>query len=1785
MRSEENNMHLRLFLAIAICLLSLSSCSRESSISENVNLRNNHSVVFASKTPFKDPKAFADSIANLPNPDSVIAHDTLTVTVNDTIYLMGFLKYNADKIYRYAWSFVNPDSMLVTKNATMEKWVFTKTSNKGTNCPAMKSKLFCPLFIAVDGNNARDTAGKDQFIRVIDTPPYLTVPKDTLWTRAKSSVTFPIVALDSFGTIESIKVDLDAGKKGKAKEWKVEKKDGSDTMLVTIPFDSTNVDSIGNQKIYIIVTDEDENETIDSVNLHFNQLPTLELLDPKDDGRYDNNERFAFFYKASDADNPSSLRYYIRVAKSRDNYGTPPVLTDNDLIVKAIKEKSYEPRAAEFNDSNVIVTLKNPKTILSGKLFWDVWVTDGYDTVYSTRIKEKDGTLRPWKFFYGNLKDTTGNFMGYVKYEGWSHHSGIRIVFQDSLGNRKFTHTNDDGSFSITVKSGIYEMLAMDTTGYGFKDTIATDLFVDVSSDKDLGTMILRDTANPVIVFSDMPDDTISATSLTLNGKFYDHGSQVESATAILDDDTLSFNSFSQNTWVVDLKNMDDGLHTFSIFAQDSAGNKSDSTISFYVKATTIHVAVNGLNAILQMDDQPYTFAAEVSNTSLADSLTWVSNVPGFKNISHKLKDFKDTIKFENAAKIGTMEEGKFYEMYAMAPNGIKSNVVKFGVLGNDPVIYFEKPSNDTTITLDDKIYFSVYFYAGKNGSGSPTIKTVGEGCNRYFNDGFKTSPDEESIHWSKAGQKKIIVSFTGGGKTVSDTLRVNVIEDPPTVKILNKQNNTRKKINSTDKVQVKAYDKFGTVEEIKWTCSNNPISFDNAVTITPSDTVTAEIEFTMPGTETSNYKCIIRATDDDGVFGYDTITYNIMQSKPVLSLFTKNETISIKDKVSFNGEEKNVYGDGTEDKSTTIVDRMFYCDSVKNNLANIDDGDWTHISKLDTNVTAPDVACTWYCVVRIDNSENASARDTATYTVQLDPPWVNVSEDHKEVTIKDTVSLDARSGDGMGRIVKYEWGCATKGSSINYTWSSTSTPHQNVVMPASAENDYRCVIRVTDDDGLTATDTTHIDVVLAPPSVTVTYKNITTRSNFKINLDADAKDADNYDGEIVKREWSCGEPTEISSHWKTVSSFDTSWKAPSNSPKQYYCVARATDDDGNTAEDTSFISFTTEIPTLAVKTPIIYINLGEAFDLDATINDAWQGVNWFNWQCFNENGKAMEATKNWAYKGSFYDVRLDTTSYIRDPSKLNGIDTLFCVISAQEASSDSVFSDTTRVKIMRQHPKGVISAADTVYLWSGDETVDNNAKYFYTNEWGGFNSKPGELGDPNKNYEYRWNFSNVGSAFYQGKEDGSLDTSSYEFNLAFKRPTTEGSMVISLDFRDSIAPDNATKAFYARHTGDTVSRTVYFRKAWKNLASSGDTVLVTSMMRTAPSLTTLGSKPYIAFLSDKTTIQTRYLSGSSWQSLSTNAISVSDSIVKLQLVSNGTDLYMGVLTSSNSLYIYKSTSGTSAWSKVGDKLSCKGSFELITKSSGPMVLFINSGNSTPYFATLSNSQWTSTQISEKACRLITGAFTSSGSWVAVYIGNTDTYKGYYAVYNSSNNRQARDKDIADNMNAPKLTIDNNGNTAYLAFLNRGTETYGPYVYKGTINTSDVNWNKSSSPYNKSITPGRFAYRIDITAKDGKIYTIFDDASANSSAQSHVYQLNSSKWNLYGENELPYFKAEFYSDHNYYLRGAYPNIAIDNNGDVYISMLAWENGTGGGKRNFGPIVMKYAAKNWIVNDK
>ena len=139
---------------------------------------------------------------------------------------------------------------------------------------------------------------------------------------------------------------------------------------------------------------------------------------------------------------------------------------------------------------------------------------------------------------------------------------------------------------------------------------------------------------------------------------------------------------------------------------------------------------------------------------------------------------------FEKGSDIGDLESGKLYKMFAKAPDGTRSNYVRFGIFGKDPIICFEKPRREFTALVDETVTFSVFFYPGEGESGTPSIKTIGEGVNRSFNAGFKIQEDE-AIRWSQTGKKAIVVYFEIHGKRALDSLYVNVVEGLPEIKLL----------------------------------------------------------------------------------------------------------------------------------------------------------------------------------------------------------------------------------------------------------------------------------------------------------------------------------------------------------------------------------------------------------------------------------------------------------------------------------------------------------------------------------------------------------------------------------------------------------------------------------------------------------------------------------------------------------------------------------------------------------------------------------------------------------------------------------------------------------------------------------------------------------------------------------------------------------------------------------------------------------------------------------------
>ena len=197
-----------------------------------------------------------------------------------------------------------------------------------------------------------------------------------------------------------------------------------------------------------------------------------------------------------------------------------------------------------------------------------------------------------------------------------------------------------------------------------------------------------------------------------------------------------------------------------------------------------ILLSVNGQQTVIMEKTKPFVFEANFTGEDLPGSITWLSDVPSFTPVTSQVTEPTVTLSYSNAMEIGNMEEGKLYKMWVMPHDGTESHYVRFGIFWTDPLIYFEKPRNPFEAMVDERFVFSIFFYPGQGESGTPSIKTIGGGCNRSFSSGVKEREDE-AIHWSEPGEKKVIIYYERNGKKATDTLYVDVKEPLPEIKYL----------------------------------------------------------------------------------------------------------------------------------------------------------------------------------------------------------------------------------------------------------------------------------------------------------------------------------------------------------------------------------------------------------------------------------------------------------------------------------------------------------------------------------------------------------------------------------------------------------------------------------------------------------------------------------------------------------------------------------------------------------------------------------------------------------------------------------------------------------------------------------------------------------------------------------------------------------------------------------------------------------------------------------------
>lgn len=246
----------------------------------------------------------------------------------------------------------------------------------------------------------------------------------------------------------------------------------------------------------------------------------------------------------------------------------------------------------------------------------------------------------------------------------------------------------------------------------------------------------------------------------------------------------------------------------------------------------------------------------------------------------------------------------------------------------------------------------------------------------------------------------------------------------------------------------------------------------------------------------------------------------------------------------------------------------------------------WSESATGDTFVVCPSIASpSFVCSLQVTDDDGMVSYDFVNIQVLTMPPTIRTQGD-TTVSIADTVYLTAVVSDN-GIIKKWEWKLG------NQIWTETSSADTFVIVPNTSQTAFTCSLRVTDDDGLTASSAFSINVETMPPFANA-GTDVSVSVNDTIHLQGSASD----NGEILKYEWSFGNNV-----WFECSGPDTFIIAPPDPTGFLACSLRVTDDDSLQDTDVVVISVTDRAPFVIASADTAVV-IGSRIHLQATAQD-----------------------------------------------------------------------------------------------------------------------------------------------------------------------------------------------------------------------------------------------------------------------------------------------------------------------------------------------------------------------------------------------------------------------------------------------------------------------------------------------------------------------------------------------------------------------------------------------------
>ena len=239
-------------------------------------------------------------------------------------------------------------------------------------------------------------------------------------------------------------------------------------------------------------------------------------------------------------------------------------------------------------------------------------------------------------------------------------------------------------------------------------------------------------------------------------------------------DNDLDYLDVSKNT---KLKNLD-ARNNFFECIYIKKGQTFERLQTFRKFASSpINIKVNGKEVAMIGESGTLVFTATLADGITANSLAWCYDSDiGLIAVSHQFQGNTDQFQLTYTELKDWLSPGDFYEMYAETPDGIRSNSVGFGILWDDPAIYFDNVYSQCYLNVNEEKNLHVTAHKGKESIDlNWQYELRGEGCN------LGSVPDdtkEFTVYWNKPGDKQIKVKARDNeGKTGSSTLTVHVVD------------------------------------------------------------------------------------------------------------------------------------------------------------------------------------------------------------------------------------------------------------------------------------------------------------------------------------------------------------------------------------------------------------------------------------------------------------------------------------------------------------------------------------------------------------------------------------------------------------------------------------------------------------------------------------------------------------------------------------------------------------------------------------------------------------------------------------------------------------------------------------------------------------------------------------------------------------------------------------------------------------------------------------------------